>query len=111
MYVFKGPFFHEYLGLFLLLGGMFLVQTAIALYRFKKTAGFHTYLAKISAILQACSIILLFLLPIPVFPLFYTAFIVTFFELAEEIVITCYLKTWRTNVKGLYWVLHGNDNP
>ena len=111
MYVFKGVFFHDHLFYFIFLGGMFLVQTAIALIRFGKTTSFHTYLAKLSAILQGCFFILLFLLPTPVYPLFYTAVNFTFFELADEIIITCYLKTWRTNVKGLYWVLRGNVNP
>lgn len=110
MYVFKSAFFHAHLFVFLLLGGLFLLQTIVAFYRFRKTTSFHTYLAKISAILQGCFFILLFLLPAPVYPLFYAAAICTFFELAEELVITLYLKEWRTNVKGLYWVMRQNEN-
>jgi CDP-diacylglycerol--glycerol-3-phosphate 3-phosphatidyltransferase len=41
----------------------------------------------------------------PVLLLFYAAFLITLFELIEEIIIVCILPQWETNVKGLYWVL------
>jgi len=38
-------------------------------------------------------------------PLFYVAALITFLDLAEEIILVFVLKEWKTDVKGLYYVL------
>jgi hypothetical protein len=47
----------------------------------------------------------MFLLPEPVYPLFYAAAIVSAIDLVEEMILVYLLKDWKTDVKGLYWVL------
>lgn len=105
MYLFKRTFFDEQLMLLVVMLGLFFVQTVIALFRYGKTTSFHTYLAKIAAILQGTFLILLFFLEQPPYLLFYLAAFITTLELLEEIVITLLLPKWTTDVKGVFHVM------
>lgn len=102
--VFKWPFVVEQKLILCLLLFLFLLQNAMALVRYRRISSFHTYLAKISAVLEGCFLILVFLLPQPLYPLFYLMAIFTTAELIEEIILVCLLPRWETDVKGLYWV-------
>jgi len=84
---------------------LFVIQTAYALLKYKRITSFHTYLAKLAAILQGFFFIFFFLLPDPIMPLFYAVVIVTGIELIEETIIVFYIDQWKTDVKGLFWVL------
>lgn len=108
MYFFTPEFFREQLYVFITLGALFVIQTILAFIRYGKTTSFHTYMAKISAILQGVFLILLFFLSEPYYPLFYVTAICTGIELVEEIIMTLLLKEWKTNVKGLYWIRKRN---
>ncbi len=66
---------------------------------------FHTYLAKVAAILQGIFLILIFHLPDPVYTLFYIASFITMLDLLEEIILILILPIWEANVKGIYWVM------
>jgi phosphatidylglycerophosphate synthase len=105
VFVFKTEFVKEQRIIFICLFALLIIQTIYALFRYGKISSFHTYLAKIAAILQGSFFILLFFLPEPLYPLFYIAAFVTGVELVEELVITHFLPAWETDVKGLYWVL------
>lgn len=105
MVVFKPDFFKQEIFLFILLGFLFALQTVSAFIKYRKMTSFHTYAAKAAAVLQGTFLILLFFLPDPLYGLFYAAIFVTGFELIEEIIITLSLPQWKTNVKGIYWVL------
>lgn len=105
VFVFKTEFVKEERIIFICLFGLLIIQTIYALFRYGKISSFHTYMAKIAAVLQGSFFILLFFLPEPLYPLFYAAAFVTGLELLEELIITHYLPAWETNVKGLYWVL------
>ena len=105
MMVFKSAFLKEEIFLIIFLWSLFALQTVLALIKFGKMTSFHTYAAKAAAILQGVFFILLFFLPNPVFELFYVTIFVTAFELIEELIIILWLSKWRTNVKGLYWIL------
>jgi CDP-diacylglycerol--glycerol-3-phosphate 3-phosphatidyltransferase len=88
-----------------ILFGLFLVQIGLALFRYGKISTFHTYLAKLAAVITA-----VFLLSVYFFDhvhggLFYAALIVTAIDLIEEIILVLVLPDYRSNVKGLYWVL------
>jgi cardiolipin synthase len=85
----------------------------LAFVRYGKISSFHTYMAKLAALMQGSFLILLFFLQEPVYVLFYIAFFVTVIDLIEEIILVLLLPVWQTNVKGLYWVLkkkHKNDH-
>jgi CDP-diacylglycerol--glycerol-3-phosphate 3-phosphatidyltransferase len=105
MIAFKPAFVKEEIFIIILLWSLFALQTVLAFIKFGKMTSFHTYAAKAAAVLQGVFLILLFFLPNPLYELFYAAAFVTAFELIEEIIITLWLPEWRTNVKGLYWIL------
>jgi CDP-diacylglycerol--glycerol-3-phosphate 3-phosphatidyltransferase len=90
--------------IFIILFILFLFQTVFALIKYHKISSFHTYLAKVAAILQGTFLILLFFFPEPLYFLFYAAAIVTALDLIEEIILVIIIPKWEANVKGLYWV-------
>lgn len=84
---------------------MFLLQLLLAFMRYGKISSFHTYMAKLAALMQGSFLILFFFLQKPMSVLFYIALFVTVIDLIEEIILVLLLPIWQTNVKGLYWVL------
>lgn len=84
---------------------LFALQVIAAFWRYGKMTSFHTWLAKLAAVLQGIFLITTFFLPEPSRLLFYLAVVVTALDLLEEIVLVFMLPTWKANVKGLYWVL------
>lgn len=105
LFVFESEFVRKEFMILIILLLLFVVQTTFALVRYKKISSFHTYLAKSAAILQGLFFILIFLLPEPLYFLFYVAAVVTGIELLEEIILVALLPRWEANVKGLFWVL------
>lgn len=89
----------------LILCGLFLIQTSLALFRYGKQTSFHTLLAKIAAILQGLFLLSIFFLPAPLIILFYIMAGVTALDLLEEITLVLLLSSWQANVRGLYWLL------
>jgi CDP-diacylglycerol--glycerol-3-phosphate 3-phosphatidyltransferase len=86
---------------------LFFIQLAVALIKYRKMSSFHTYLAKTAAVLQGFFLCSLFLFEQPAYWLFYTTALITTLELMEEIMIVFVLREWKTNVRGMYWVLKG----
>lgn len=84
---------------------VFLAETGFAFYRYGKMTNFHTYLAKLAALLQGVFLLVAIVFDEPNLVLFYAAAGITLIELVEEIIITAVLPDWQTNVRGLYWVL------
>jgi phosphatidylglycerophosphate synthase len=86
------------------------LQMLFAYIRYRKMTCFHTYVAKIAAVLQACFLILLFFTPEIPFWLFYIAAAFTILDLIEEIILIFVLPEWKTDVKGLFWVLRSGKS-
>jgi phosphatidylglycerophosphate synthase len=105
MAVFKPHLFQLALAPFLVLFLLFILQMILALVRYRRLTSFHTYGAKLAALLQGIFLIFLFFLPQPLYFLFYLALVVTGLELLEEIILIRLLPFWKADVKGLYWVL------
>ena len=105
LFVLKLPFIERQIIVFIILLALFLIQTTFALIRYGKTTSFHTYLAKIVALLQGIFLLVVFFTNEPNLILFYSAAIITMLELTEEIILVSMLRQWKANVKGLYWVL------
>lgn len=103
--VFKRDFLKQEVVLVVLLAGLYILQTILALTRYKKISSFHTYTAKGAAIMQGFFLLLLFFLPQPPYTLFYVAAGATIIDLVEEILLVLVLPQWKADVKGLYWVL------
>lgn len=112
LFLFKQEFTKEQAFILTILFSLFVIQILVSFIRYHKTTSFHTYLAKASAILQGSFLILMFLLPYPIYWLFYLASFVTLLELVEEIILVILLPKWQINVRGLYWVLKNTaDQP
>lgn len=103
--VINPEFIRQEIFVFLFLLFLFLLQATLAFVRYGKMTNFHTYLAKMAAVLQGIFLLLFFFLNQPVYPLFLVAAGVTAFELAEEIILIFILPEWEINVKGLFWVI------
>lgn len=103
--VLQPQFFIEQWTLLLPLGILFLLQTGFALYRYGKITSFHTYLAKLAALAQGVFLLFFFFFETIYYSLFYAAAFITMAELAEEIIIVWLLPQWKSNVRGLWWVL------
>lgn len=101
----KPDFVQQELVLIIVLLALLVIQTVMALIRYGKISSFHTYLAKLAALLQGSFLILLFFLPEPPLTLFYIASVVTILEIAEEMILVVLLPEWKANVHGLYWAL------
>ncbi len=104
MALYLPQFIEQQLVVFLLVFLLFVAQATTALVRYGKTSSFHTYTAKLAAVLQGIFLITFFFTE-PLLPLFYAAAFITAIQLIEEIILVFVLPTWQVNVKGLYWVL------
>lgn len=89
---------------------LFLVQLGLSIYRYRKFSTFHTYLAKAAAVITAAFLLSVFFFKEINYPLFYFAAGVTAIELIEEIILAAILREYRSNIKGLYWVLRGRKS-
>ena len=109
--VFKKDFLRQEVVLVVLLAALYFLQTILALTRYKRISSFHTYAAKGAAIMQGVFLLLLFFLAQPPHIFFYVAAAATIIDLVEEILLVLVLPQWKTDVKGLYWVLNsGGEN-
>ena len=102
-----GLFFFEYefinTNLLLILIAFFpyILQMLIAYYKYGKATAFHTYLAKLSAILQSL-FILSSLFFRPEYTLFYIMIVIGILETIEEIVLIYMYDNWVSDVKGIF---------
>ncbi len=107
--VFRPEFIKQEIVSVALLLSLFIIQVILAFYRYGKISSFHTISAKIATILQALFLIL-FYLSGPNYLLFYIAVVFTAIDLIEEIILVLMLPRWRTNVKGIYWVIKNKES-
>jgi CDP-diacylglycerol--glycerol-3-phosphate 3-phosphatidyltransferase len=108
LFVTQFDFIQKELTPILILFGLFFIQLIFSLIRYKKISSFHTYLAKTAAVVTGLFLLSVFFFDKIIYPFFYASYIITSLELIEEIVIVIILlPKWKTNVKGLYWILKG----
>jgi len=105
LFVTESDFIDEHKAMFIILIAFFLVQVAGSLYRYRKISTFHTYGAKMAAVVTAIFLLSVFFFREVNEPLFFVAAALTALELVEEIVLVALLRDYRSNVKGVYWVL------
>jgi cardiolipin synthase len=107
MIVLKPAFLQQHQVIVIVLVALFIVETTMSFIRYGRMSSFHTYSAKLAAILQDVFLLLLFFLATPPYVLFYIASFVTVINLIEEIILVLLLPKWKRDVKGLYWVIKG----
>ena len=105
IYVFKPEFLKEHLTVIIVLLVLLVIQNVLSLIRYKKLSSFHTYSAKLAAVFQGVFLLLLFFMPQVPAIFFYLAVVMTTIDLLEEIFLVLVLKEWKTDVRGLYWIL------
>jgi CDP-diacylglycerol--glycerol-3-phosphate 3-phosphatidyltransferase len=82
----------------------YIIQMLLAYYKYGKATAFHTYLAKISAIIQSV-FILWSLFFVPEYTMFYIMIVFGVLETLEEITLIFMYDNWASDVKGIYWAL------
>ncbi|RUA12071.1 MAG: CDP-alcohol phosphatidyltransferase family protein [Flavobacteriia bacterium] len=82
----------------------YFIQTFMAYRKYGKASSFHTYLAKLTAVLQGIFIITLFLIK-PVEWLFYLTIAMGLIEIIEEIIMVYMYDQWVNDVRGIWWAL------
>ena len=105
LFVLKFDFIKEQLFIVIVLLSLYCAQVLFSFYRYGKISSFHTYSAKLSALLQGIFLLSFFFFETPIYPLFYLASLVTFIQLVEETILVFILPKWENDVKGVYWVL------
>lgn len=84
--------------------GLYFTQMIIALVKYGRVTSFHTYLAKLSALVQGVFLIWLLLVG-PIYWLFYTFMVLGIIETIEETILIFMYDEWVSEVKGIYWAL------
>ena len=100
--IFEYDFMRENFVLILIAFTPYIIQMIIALKKYGKATAFHTYLAKLSAIIQAAFVLWILFFG-PVYWLFYTMIILGVIETIEEITLITMYDDWVEGVKGIYW--------
>ena len=81
---------------------LYFFQMLIAFRKYGKATAFHTYLAKLSAVVQALFILWLLFFGL-VYWLFYSMIIIGIIETIEEILLIYLYPNWVAGVKGYFW--------
>ncbi|MBT8236201.1 MAG: CDP-alcohol phosphatidyltransferase family protein [Bacteroidia bacterium] len=102
--VFENAFINENYQLILIAFVPYIIQMVIAFRKYGRATAFHTYLAKLSAIVQAVFILWLLFFG-PVYPLFYLMIILGVIETIEEIALIFMYDNWVEGVKGIFWAM------
>jgi CDP-diacylglycerol--glycerol-3-phosphate 3-phosphatidyltransferase len=104
LWIFENEFIKQNLVLIVIAFVPYIIQMVIAYSKYGKATAFHTYLAKLSALIQGVFILAsLFLLPY--YPLFYIMIAIGLLETIEEISLIFMYDNWASDVKGIYWAI------
>jgi len=104
LFFFENSFIAENYLLIIVAFVPYLVQMYIAFVKYGKATAFHTYLAKMSAIVQGVFILWLLFFG-PVYWLFYVMIALGILETIEEITLIFMYDNWVEDVKGYFWAL------
>lgn len=102
LFYFEASFIKANLILILIAFVPYIAQMIIAYLKYGKATAFHTYLAKLSAILQSV-FILWSLFFTPEYSLFYIMVVIGLLETFEEITLIFMYDNWVSDVKGIYY--------
>jgi CDP-diacylglycerol--glycerol-3-phosphate 3-phosphatidyltransferase len=94
----------------LMVAGAWVVVIAAALVRYGRLSSFHTYASKAAGYLLGILVAVLFVWGLPA-PLLYLAVAASVGASLEELALIALLPEWRSNVRGLYWVVRERRGP
>ncbi|PTM02125.1 MAG: phosphatidylglycerophosphate synthase [Bacteroidetes bacterium] len=104
LWIFENEFIKQNLVLIVIAFVPYIIQMVLAYSKYGKATAFHTYLAKLSALIQGV-FILASLFFIPYYPLFYIMIAIGLLETLEEISLIFMYDKWAADVKGIYWAI------
>ena len=84
--------------------GAWLLENLAALVRYRRLSSFHTYVSKVAGYLLGIFVGVLFVFGFQAW-LLYAAVAVSVLGNLEELVLLVLLPEWRSDVRGLLWVL------
>jgi cardiolipin synthase (CMP-forming) len=102
--VFQQPFLSRHATGLLLVIGFYAVEVLASFWRYGKISSFHTFLARIAALMGGTFVMTLFIFGFHRW-LYQIAIIAYILALSEEMFLIYLLPHWRSDVGGLYWVL------
>ncbi len=109
LFIFRTEFLLEqWLGLTLLFV-LYLAQLFYAFIRYQKMTSFHTYLAKLAAVLQGIFLCSVYFVETPLYWLYYAALSATALQLLEEIIMVAILRSWKADVRSVFHALHARN--
>jgi cardiolipin synthase len=83
---------------------LYVLEAAVALWRYGRISSFHTILVRIAAYAQGIFVMSLFFWGFLAWAL-YAMTAITALAYGEELVLLALLPEWTTDVRGIYWVL------
>lgn len=104
LWIFERGFIHDNLLIIIVAFVPYIIQMIIAYLKYEKATAFHTYLAKLSAVVQSVFILSALFFE-PRYDLFYTMIVIGLLETIEEITLIFMLDKWTSDIKGVYWAL------
>ena len=104
LYVFEHEFIMTHILIIVIAFLPYIAQMIYAYLKYGKATAFHTYLAKLSAIVQSL-FILYALFFTPHLSFFYVMIAIGILETAEEIALIAMYDVWVSDIKGIYWAL------
>lgn len=102
---FERTFFIDQIELIVAAFSFYIVQLLAAYIRYGMPSSFHTYLAKLSALIQGVFMIWVFYFGVELW-LFYLVLAFSVLETIEEIILIILFPKWKSDVKGLIWELN-----
>jgi len=104
LFYFESQFITTNLVLILVAFVPYIIQMFLAFSKYGKATAFHTYLAKLSAIMQSV-FILWSLFFSPNYSLFYIMIAIGLLETFEEITLIFMYDNWASDVKSIFWAI------
>lgn len=106
LFVFQRTFLAAYYGEILLILGLFATEAVAAILRYGRLSSFHTILNRIGAYAQGIFVMSLFIWGYKGW-IFKPMIVLSILSCSEEFVLLYLLPQWRSDVRGVYWVLSG----
>ena len=104
LFIFETGFIKENYRIILIAFSPYIIQMILAYRKYGKATAFHTYLAKLSALVQGVFILWVLFFS-PLYGLFYAMLILGLLETIEEITLIFMYEEWASDIKGVYWAL------
>jgi phosphatidylglycerophosphate synthase len=107
LFVFEGDFLSRHWVPIVCVITLYVFEVIAALVRYGRISSFHTVLTRVSAYALGTFVMSLFCWGYSA-PLFWAAIALSVLAYIEELAIVWVLAEWRTDVRGLFWILRGS---